>query len=90
MMERFIHRPPSALLFARFAFPKQFLTKGFIKATSEITEVTDGFGSAEAPLDVLQKCIYTILIHITAHAKTSTTASNLHFGYLSSEKLFPL
>lgn len=31
--------------------------------------------------------IYTTLIHITSHAKTTTTASNLHF-YLSSEKLF--
>ena len=53
MTERFIHRPPSALLFARFAFPNQSLTKGFIKATSEITKVTDGLSSAEAPLEVL-------------------------------------
>lgn len=55
MMERSIHRPLSALLFARFAFPKQPLTQGFIKATSEITNVTDGHCSAEAPLEVLQK-----------------------------------
>lgn len=52
-MERFIHRPPSALLLARFAFPKQSLTKEFIKAVSEIPKVTDGLGSAEAPLEVL-------------------------------------
>lgn len=39
--------------FARVAFPKQPLTKGFIKATSEITTVTDGLSSAEAPLEVL-------------------------------------
>lgn len=31
--------------------------------------------------------IYTTSIHITNHAKTTTTASKLHF-YLSSEKLF--
>lgn len=36
-MERLIHKPPSALLFARFACPRQCLPKGFIKATFEIT-----------------------------------------------------